>query len=57
MEARSRVFEPFYSTKTGGIGLGLAVSKRLVEDHGGRLTFDASPGRTTFTVSLPVART
>ncbi len=57
VEARPRVFEPFYSTKTGGIGLGLAVSKRLVDDHGGRLTFDGSPGRTTFAVSLPVSRT
>lgn len=57
VEARSRVFEPFYSTKTGGIGLGLAVSKRLVDDHGGRLSFDGTPGRTTFTVTLSAART
>lgn len=55
VEARSRVFEPFYSTKTGGIGLGLAVSRRLVDDHGGRLSFEGTPGRTTFAVSLPTA--
>ncbi len=54
-ESRPRIFEPFYSTKTGGIGLGLAVSKRLVEDHGGRIAFETAPGRTTFTVALPTA--
>lgn len=55
-DARPRIFEPFYSTKTGGIGLGLAVSKRLVEDHGGRISFDPAPGHTTFTVVLSVTR-
>jgi signal transduction histidine kinase len=52
----ARIFEPFFTTKPGGTGLGLPVSKRLAEQHGGSLTFEANPaGGTTFRVSLPSA--
>lgn len=49
-----RVFEPFFSTKARGIGMGLAVSRALVEANGGRLWFeaDARPGA-TFRFTLP----
>ena len=53
-----RVREPFFTTKydTGGSGLGLAIADRIVQDHGGALEFDSSPGLgTTVTVSLPIA--
>ena len=54
-EHRDRIFEAYFSTKPSGTGLGLPTSRRIVEQHGGRLTFESEPGRgSTFTVHLPV---
>jgi two-component system sensor kinase FixL len=48
-----RIFEPFFSTKARGIGLGLAISKAIVENHGGQLLVTSQSGRgTCFTVRL-----
>ena len=52
-----RIFEPFFTTKATGAGLGLAVVKRIVEDHGGQVWARPSAGGTTFCFRLPVART
>lgn len=50
-----RMFEPFVSTKGSGLGLGLSISKRIVEAHGGSLTADDRPGGgAVFTVGLPL---
>lgn len=40
----SKVFEPFFSTKTTGLGLGLATTKRIVEEHGGNIEFNSVEG-------------
>ena len=55
-DARASVFEPSFSTKTSGMGLGLAISKRAVEAAGGEIAFETAEGvGTTFAVRLPLA--
>ena len=50
----ARIFEPLFTTKARGIGLGLAVSRTLVQANGGDITFASEPGQgTTFTVRIP----
>ncbi|MFO0866686.1 MAG: ATP-binding protein [Gemmataceae bacterium] len=52
----ANVFKPFYSTKKGGSGLGLATTKRIIEAHGGSIAVDSEVGKgTKFTIRLPKA--
>jgi signal transduction histidine kinase len=50
------VFDAFFTTKDQGTGLGLALVHRIVTDHGGTIQVESRPGRTCFSVSLPVSR-
>lgn len=57
-EQLARVFEPFYTSKPGGTGLGLALARKTVEAHGGELEVDARPGEGTgFVLTFPRAPT
>jgi len=50
-----RIFQPLFTTKAKGTGLGLPVCKRLVEAHGGQITVDSEAGKgTVFTIELPI---
>lgn len=55
-EILPRIFEPFFTTKPKGegTGLGLDICRRIVEKHHGRITVESQPGRTRFTVLLPL---
>jgi K+-sensing histidine kinase KdpD len=55
---RCRLFQPFFTTKTHGTGLGLFVSRQILEDYAGALYFQSEPGQgSTFFVRLPAEGT
>jgi two-component system sensor kinase FixL len=55
-EHRMKVFESFFSTKRSGMGLGLSITRTIVEAHGGRVWVESNPeDGTVFQVELPLA--
>jgi len=53
-----KIFQPYFTTKDVGIGLGLAISERIIKEHGGGIEIESTVGTgTTFTVSLPLQTT
>ncbi|HRT97790.1 MAG TPA: ATP-binding protein, partial [Planctomycetota bacterium] len=54
-EQLARIFDPFFSTKSGGTGIGLTVAAKIVDDHGGRILIGSEPGKGTHArVRLPL---
>ncbi len=52
------LFEPFFTTKTSGTGLGLAVTRRIIQEHGGSISVSSQPGQgSTFSIVLPLLPT
>ena len=53
-EERERIFEPYFTTKASGLGLGLVLTKKIVDAHGGEILVDSTPGKgTRIEVALP----
>ena len=51
----TKIFEPFYTTKPDGTGLGLAVTRKIIEGHGGTVTVESEAGKgTSVLVRLPM---
>jgi signal transduction histidine kinase len=50
----SKIFDPFFTSKEKGYGLGLFIVHNIVEEHGGTISIDSAPGKgTAFTIILP----
>lgn len=54
----NKIFQPFFTTKSRGTGMGLAITRRIIEEHGGAISVSSEYGKgTTFTIVLPVEQT
>jgi len=53
-DPQAPIFDAFFTTKDRGTGLGLSIVHRIVSDHGGSIVYESQPGRTVFTVKLPL---
>jgi two-component system sensor histidine kinase HydH len=53
-DIQRHVFQPYFSTKGKGTGMGLAITEKIVSQHGGHIGFDTGPRGTVFRLSFPV---
>ena len=53
-EVQPSLFKPYFTTKAQGTGMGLALTEKLVGQHGGRIEFRTGPQGTTFSMALPL---
>jgi signal transduction histidine kinase len=54
-EVVANIFQPYFTTKEKGTGLGLAICQAIIQEHGGIILVDSTPGKgTTFTIRLPL---
>jgi signal transduction histidine kinase len=54
---KNKIFDPFYSTKDGGTGIGLSLSQRIIKDHGGSLNvYQSEWGGAEFKIEIPLAK-
>lgn len=53
-DAIDNIFVPFFTTKNGGSGIGLSLSRQIISMHGGSIKVASEPGSTTFTIMLPL---
>jgi signal transduction histidine kinase len=53
-EVQPCIFDPYFTTKSDGLGMGLAWSEKIVQQHQGQIEFETRPGGTTFKVTIPI---
>lgn len=56
VEIRPNLFQPYFSTKERGSGMGLALSEKLIGQHGGHIDYHTGPEGTTFEIAIPIER-
>ncbi len=55
-DAAARIFQPYFTTKASGQGLGLSIVSKIIDNHGGTIGVESVPERTVFKISLPLGR-